>query len=135
MTHGNPAATDALLAMQAALGWRAFRVGGIPWCRYGATTAMTIPLAEVHPVGRSHAEEVLRESGCLLALFPTSARTGVGCMQHTVRDKAYAEGALQRQFRQMLRRGERHLTFHELTWASWPPRARGRSRPIGHAGG
>ncbi len=116
MTHGNPAATDALLAMQAALGWRAFRVGGIPWCRYGATTAMTIPLAEVHPVGRSHAEEVLRESGCLLALFPTSARTGVGCMQHMVRDKAYAEGALQRQFRQMLRRGERHLTFHELTW-------------------
>lgn len=116
MTHADPAAIEGLVAMQRALGWRVFHRAGIPWCRYGVATAMTIPLAEVHPVGWSHAERILRESGCLVALFPTSADTGSVCLQHVLRDKAYGEGALQRQFRQMLRRGERHLTFHELTW-------------------
>ncbi len=113
---GTCVAADYLMAMQAALGWRVFCIDGIPWCRYGVATAMTIPLPEIHPVGWSHAERILRESGCLLALFPTSVNTGVVCAQHMLRDKAYAEGFLQRQFRQMLRRGEQHLTFRELTW-------------------
>lgn len=74
-------------------------IAGIPWCRYGTATAMTIPLPEIHPGGWSQAERILRESGCLRAEFPTSANTGVVCRQHVLRDKAYAEASLQRQFR------------------------------------
>lgn len=111
-----PQPTDFLMAMQAALGWKVFCIDGIPWCRFGVATAMTIPLPEIHPVGWSQAERILRASGCLLAQFPTSANTGVVCRQHVLRDKAYAEGSVQRQFRQMLRRGEQHLAFRELTW-------------------
>lgn len=116
MVDGHTAATDFLMAMQSALGWKAFCIDGVPWCRYGIATAMTIPLSEIHPVGRSQAERILRESGCLLAQFPTSANTGAVCRQYMLRDKAYSEASLQRQFRQMMRRGEQHLTFRELTW-------------------
>lgn len=116
MGDGHTAVTDFLIAMQTALGWKTFCIDGIPWCRFGGTTAMTIPLSEVYPVGSTHVERILRESRCLLAQFPTAAHTGIVSKQYVLRDKAYAEASLQRQFRQMVRRGEKQLTFRELTW-------------------
>lgn len=113
---GDAMAPDFLTTMQAALGWKGFCVDAVPWCRYGVSTAMTIPLSEIHPVRRSQVDRVLRTSRCVLALFPTSTNTGVVCKNYVLRDKSYSEASLQRQFRQMLRRGEENLTFRALSW-------------------
>jgi len=117
MVDANPPATEVLASFYTSWGWRVLCIDDVPWCRFGGSTVMTVPLSEVYPVGRTQVARVLRESGCLLAQFPTSAHTGVAGTEHVLRDAAYGEGALQRQFRQMLRRGERALTFRELEWA------------------
>lgn len=109
-------AVGFLTAMQEALGWRVTCIDGIPWCRFGGSTVMTFPLSEHYHVGRSHVDRVLRESRALLAQFPTPAPTGTYATEYVLRDKGYCETALQRQFRQMLQRGERQLTFRELSW-------------------
>ena len=116
MTVASSTATEVLASFYAAWGWRVFRIDGVPWCRFGGSTVMTVPLSAVHPVGRAQVARVLRESGCLLAQFPTTSNTGVTGTEHVLRDKAYDEGALQRQFRQMLHRGEKALVFRELEW-------------------
>jgi hypothetical protein len=93
-----------------------FRIDDVPWCRFGGSTAMTVPLSAVLPVGRAQVARVLRESGCLLAQFPTAAATGVAGVEYVLRDKAYDETVLQRQFRQMLHRGDKALVFRQLAW-------------------
>jgi hypothetical protein len=116
MADASPTATEMLASFYSAWGWRVFRIDNVPWCRFGGSTVMTVPLSAVHPVGRVRVARVLRESGCLVAQFPTTADTGVAGTEHVLRAKAYGEATLQRQFRQMLHRGEKAITFRELAW-------------------
>jgi hypothetical protein len=116
MTDATATTTGILASFYKALGWRVFRIDDVPWCRFGGSTVMTVPLSAVHPVGRAQVARVLRESGCLLAQFPTAAATGLAGVEYVLRDQTYGEAALQRQFRQMLHRGEKALSFRELNW-------------------
>jgi hypothetical protein len=116
MADTNPTATEVLASLYTAWGWRVFHIDDVPWCRFGGSTVMTVPLSAVYSVGRTQVTRVLRESGCLLAQFPTAADNGVAGTEHVLRDKAYDEASLQRQFRQMLHRGEQALAFRQLAW-------------------
>jgi hypothetical protein len=116
MADATPTATEVLASFYTAWGWRVFRIDDVAWCRFGGSTVMTVPLSAVHPVDRAHVARALRESGCLLAQFPTAADTGVAGTEYVLRDKAYGEPSLQRQFRQMLHRGEKALACRQLAW-------------------
>jgi hypothetical protein len=140
MADANSPAVAFLRSMHESLGWKVVCIDDTPWCHFGGSTVMTIPLSAVYSVGRSQVDRVLAATRCLIARFPTSANTGLVGHQHVLRDKAYSEASLQRQFRQMLHRGEKQLIFRALTWdevASAGPsvldasrRRRGITKPI-----
>lgn len=110
-------AGDFLTAHRRGLGATVWLVDGIPWTRSGASTAMAFPAESVHPITRSHLRSVFQATGMALAQFVTSADTGWPCVRYALRDKAYSEQSLQRQFRQRLQRGDARLTFRRLSWS------------------
>lgn len=110
-------ACEFLTAYRRSLGATVWLIDGIPWIRSGRSTAMAFPAQTVHPITRSHLRAVFQATGMALAQFATSAETGWPCVRYALRDKAYSEKSLQRQFRQRLQRGDARLTFRQLTWS------------------
>lgn len=110
-------ACDVLTAYRRSLGAKVWLIEGVPWIRSGSSTAMAFPAQTVHPITQSHLRAVFQSTGMAMAQFATSADAGWPCVRYVLRDKAYSEKSLQRQFRQRLRRGSEWLTFRHLTWS------------------
>jgi hypothetical protein len=89
---------------------------GVCWVEVGRFSLSAVPATEAIVIPRATVEAVLRDTGRLAATFVSADGVGVPAVAWWVRDREYGLPAVQRQFRQNLRRGEGMVTVRRVEW-------------------
>ena len=76
---------------------------GTLWIDAGRFSLVTIPCNEPVTACKAEIQQLLQDSGRLIAVFATPTQTGVPSSHFWVRDRAYSLASLQRQFRQHIK--------------------------------
>jgi len=99
-----------------ALGHAVHERDGVCWVEVGRLSLMAVPATEAVAVAPGAVDTVLRDTGRVAATFVVADGTGVPAVAWWVRDPQYGLAAVQRQFRQNLRRGRDTVTVRRLEW-------------------
>ena len=129
------AATPPSLALpdslQSALQWfyqswghQAVIAGGTVWFDGGSFSSISIPTAISPVIEDRQVRSLLNQTRKLAAIYRTHQPDGIPVALDTMRDKSYALGHLQRQFRQQVRSASTRLEVRECTWEEWKTAAR-----------
>lgn len=96
------------------LGHRTYERDGHLWINVGRFSLTTSPGGLPFVMDRGEIDDLLRESGALVASFATALPTGIESVAYTIRDPNYGPKSVKRQFRQHLMRGSEHCEVREL---------------------
>lgn len=99
-----------------ALGHQTHSALGVLWIDVGQFSLTCVPCSTIIDASQQELDALLRQSRRLVAVFPTSAPTGIEGGTLWVRDRDYGPQSLQRQFRQHVRRGEKVCTVRPIDW-------------------
>lgn len=99
-----------------ALGHAVHQRDGVCWVEVGRLSLMAVPATDAIAVAPAAVDELLRDTGRVAATFVSADGTGVPAVAWWVRDRHYGLAAVQRQFRQNLRRGQGRVTVRRLEW-------------------
>jgi hypothetical protein len=107
-----------------AQGQKTYSAMGALWIDAGRLSLISIPSTAPIAATREKVDDLLRKSGRVMAIFPTSFATGIQSGAFWVRDRDYGPHSLQRQFRQHVQRAAKDCCVRPLDWETL--RAKGR---------
>ena len=99
-----------------AQGQKTYSAMGALWIDAGRLSLISIPSTATIAATREEVDDLLRKSGRVMAIFPTSFATGIQSGAFWVRDRDYGPHSLQRQFRQHVQRAAKDCAVRALDW-------------------
>ena len=108
-----------------AQGHKTYSAMGVLWIDAGRLSLISFPSATPVAATTEEVDDLLRKSGKVMAIFPTSAATGIQSGAFWARDRAYGAHSLQRQFRQHVQRAAKDCCVRPLDWNTLRAKGRG----------
>jgi len=99
-----------------ALGHKVWSCHSVIWADAGRFSLMSIPCNQKLTLTKKEIQDLLRASGRMIAVFPTTEKTGITVTDFWLRDKSYSLSFLQRQFRQHVIRNEETCDVRLISW-------------------
>ena len=99
-----------------ALGHKVWSRHGVLWADAGRFSLMSVPCNQKLTPTKKEIQDLLRLSGRMIAVFPTTKSTGVTVTDFWLRDKNYSLDSLQRQFRQHVIKNEETCDVRLISW-------------------
>ena len=117
MSFSEPAVNDHPLApFYRALGHKVLSRNGVVWADAGRFSLMSVPCNQKLTLTKEEIQGHLRASGRMIAVFPTTEKTGITVTDFWLRDKSYDLSFLQRQFRQHVIKNEESCDVRLISW-------------------
>lgn len=89
---------------------------GVLWIDVGRFTLITVPSSQRLSVSREEIQQLLSDTGRLVAVFACTGGVGVPCTDFWVRDTNYSLHSLQDKFRANVIRNEHRFDVRRLPW-------------------
>ena len=117
MSSSDSADTDHPLApFYRALGHKVWSRYGVIWVDAGRFSLMSVPCNQKLTLTKEEIQDLLRASGRMIAVFPTTEKTGITVADFWIRDKSFSLSFLQRQFRQHVIKNEETCDVRLVSW-------------------
>jgi len=108
-----------------ASGHKTYSAMEVLWIDAGRLSIISVPSTAPVSATKAEMDRLLRKSGRMTAIFPTSFATGIKSCTFWVRDREYGLHSLQRQFRQHVQRAAKDCSVRALDWDTL--RSKGRN--------
>ncbi len=115
-TSESPDRDHPLAPFYRAFGHNVWSRHGVIWTDAGRFSLITVPCNQKLTLTKKEIQDLLRVSGRMIAVFPTTENTGVTVTNFWVRDKGYSLSFLQRQFRQHVIKNEKTCDVRLISW-------------------